>query len=141
MGHVTTSTPESHINPNVNIHSPPQPTKAKQETIKRQPKPHPQASVEPKTKRKDKPSQSPMHLTERKQAAQLVGKKCLVWFRLNNIKTQALWDTGAQVSIMSEAWKSDNLPDAKICPISDLLSDDELLDLRAANGLEIPFEG
>lgn len=59
---------------------------------------------------------------------------------MNNIKTQALWDTGAQVPIMSETWKSKNLPDAKILPISDLLSDDELLNLRAANGSEIPFQ-
>lgn len=42
---------------------------------------------------------------------------------------------------MSEAWKSNNLPDSKILPISDLLSDDEMLNLRAANGSEIPFEG
>ncbi len=60
---------------------------------------------------------------------------------MNSVKTQALWDTGAQVSIMSETWKSQNLPDARIRPISDLLSDDELLDLRAANGTEIPFQG
>lgn len=45
------------------------------------------------------------------------------------------------MSIMSEAWKSDNLPDSKILPISDLLSDDEMLNLRAANGSEIPFKG
>lgn len=42
---------------------------------------------------------------------------------------------------MREKWKSQNLPDTKICPISDLLNDNELLDLRAANGSEIPFEG
>lgn len=41
---------------------------------------------------------------------------------------------------MSEAWPSQNVPDAKINPISDLLSDDELLDLKGANGLEIPFQ-
>lgn len=32
-------------------------------------------------------------------------------------------------------------PDAKINTISDLLNGDELLDLRAANGSEIPFQG
>lgn len=45
------------------------------------------------------------------------------------------------MSIMSEAWKSNNPPDSKILPISDLLSDDEILNLRAANGSEIPFKG
>lgn len=37
-------------------------------------------------------------------------------------------------------WKS-GLPDLKVHPISDLLSTDELLDLRAVNGSEIPFQG
>ena len=87
------------------------------------------------------PSHSHNPGTKRKQVAQLVGKKCLVWCKMNSVKTQALWDTGAQVSIMSEAWKSQNLPETKINPISDLLSDGELLNLRAANGSEIPFQG
>lgn len=78
---------------------------------------------------------------KRKRVAQLVGKKCLVWCQMNKCKTQALWDTGAQVSIMSHQWKSNNLPDLKVHPISDLLSSDELLDLRAVNGSEIPFQG
>lgn len=34
-----------------------------------------------------------------------------------------------------------NLPDAQARPISDLLSDNELLDFRAANGPDIPFNG
>ena len=60
---------------------------------------------------------------------------------MNKVKTLALWDTGAQVSVMSEAWKSQNLPDAKIHPISDLLKGNEILDLRTANGSKIPFQG
>lgn len=68
-------------------------------------------------------------------------KKCLVWCKIDSVKTQALWDSGAQVCVVSETWKSQNLPDTKIRPISDLLNDNELLDLRAANGSQIPFEG
>ena len=77
----------------------------------------------------DKPSSPYNLITKRKRVAQLIGKKCLVWCKINTVKTQALWDTGAQVSIMSEAWKSQNLPDAEICPISELLSDDDILDV------------
>lgn len=103
---------------------------------------HPHAApLKSTVKRTDQPTCSFDPCTKRKQVAQLVGKKCLVWFKINGVKTQALWDTGAQVSIMSEAWKTQNLPDAKINPISDLLNGDELLDLRAANGSEIPFQG
>lgn len=101
----------------------------------------PSAPLKSKVKSKDPSSHSQNPGTKRKRVAQLVGKKCLVWCKMNSVKTQALWDTGAQVSIMSEAWKSQNLPEAKTNPISDLLSDDELLDLRAANGSEIPFQG
>lgn len=142
-GHATTSNPKSQNDPNQNVNSPlepasPQPNKA---AAKRQPTHNCKAPAEPKLKCQDKSSLPRNPLTKRKQVAKLVGKKCLVWFKMNNIKTQALWDTGAQVSIMSETWKSKNLPDAKILPISDLLSDDELLDLRAANGSEIPFQG
>ncbi len=41
---------------------------------------------------------------------------------------------------MSETRQSQNVPHVKINPISDLLNDDELLDLRRANGLEIPLQ-
>lgn len=102
-------------------------------------------TVLPKTettraKAKDQPSSMLDPSAKRKIIAQLVGKKCLVWCKMDKFKTQALWDTGAQVSIMSESWKSINLPDLKVHPISELLGD-ELLDLRAVNGSEIPFQG
>ncbi|XP_070410184.1 uncharacterized protein [Nothobranchius furzeri] len=79
--------------------------------------------------------------TKKRKVAQLVGKKCLVWCKMNKCKTQALWDMGAQVSIMSAHWKSVNLPDLEVHPISDLLSGNELLDLRAVNGSEVHFQG
>lgn len=103
---------------------------------------HPTAHSKPNVELKEeKPSGPYNSSSKRKRVAQLIGKKCLVWCKMNTVKTQALWDTGAQVSIMSEAWKSQNLPDAEIRPISELLNDDELLDVRAANGSEIPFQG
>ena len=109
---------------------------------KKLPTHHSPAPSKPNVKlKRDKPSHPNNPGPKHKQVAQLIGKKCLVWCKMNSVKTQALWDTGAQVSIMSETWKSQNLPDARIRPISDLLSDDELLDLRAANGTEIPFQG
>lgn len=60
---------------------------------------------------------------------------------MNNIKTQALWGTVGQVSVISDAWKYQNLSNAKILPVSDLPNNDELLDLRPANGSEIRFQG
>lgn len=136
MGRATTTNSKSQNGTNLNVNLPPEPTNAKP-----QPNFHPQAPAEPRSKQKDKASQSHGSFTKRKQVAQPVGKKYLVWFKFNDIKVQALWDTGAQVSIMSEAWKSDNLPDSKIFPISNLLSDYETLNVRAANGSEIPSKG
>ena len=78
------------------------------------------------------------HLTPNQHAkvAKLVGKRCMV---LNNVQTEALRDTGAQVSIVSKDWVAQNLPTAERRQINELL-DNKGLDLKAANGSEIPYE-
>ena len=81
------------------------------------------------------------HLTPKQRATvtKLMGKRCTVSCRLNSVETNALWDTGAQVSIISEDWLKKNLPDEKFKPIEDLL--DEELELKAANGTTVAYEG
>ena len=64
----------------------------------------------------------------------------MVKCRLNKIETNALWDTGAQVSIISRDWKNKHLPNEKIHPISELMQGTDL-QLRTANGQELPFVG
>ena len=59
---------------------------------------------------------------------------------MNNVQTEALWDTGAQVSIVSKDWISENLPTAESRQMDELLND-KGLDLKVANGTEIPYEG
>ena len=59
---------------------------------------------------------------------------------MNNVQTQALWDTGAQVSIVSKDWIAENLATAESRRMDELLND-KGLDLKAANGNEIPYEG
>ena len=82
------------------------------------------------------------HLTPNQHAkvAKLVGKRCMVQCVMNNVKTEALWDTGAQVSIVSKDWIAENLPPAESRRMDELLND-KGLDLKAANGTEIPYEG
>ena len=82
------------------------------------------------------------HLTPNQHAkvAKLVGKRCMVQCVMNNVQTQALWDTGAQVSIVSKDWIAENLPTAESRQMDELLND-KGLDLKAANGTEIPYEG
>ena len=71
----------------------------------------------------------------------LVGRRCTIDCYLNNIPSTALWDTGAQVSLVSAEWLHHNLPELVIHPVSELVQYEQDLDLRAANGTTIPFEG
>ena len=82
------------------------------------------------------------HLSPREDAAitGLVGKKCTVQCSLNGVETTALWDTGAQVSIVSSEWIREHLPSAKIRGVEDLLGIKNL-DLKAANGTALPYCG
>ena len=70
----------------------------------------------------------------------LVGRKCIVKCLLNGLETDALWDTGAQVSIISHSWLKQCLPGCGIRDIAELLGMDGL-ELKAANGTDLPYEG
>lgn len=52
----------------------------------------------------------------------------------------ALWDTGAQATIINEEWRKLHLPHSTVRPFSELLDSDILLGV-AANQTEIPFLG
>jgi len=73
------------------------------------------------------------HLTPTQHAkiANLVGRKCTVKCLLNDSKVSALWDTGAQVSIMTQAMLEETLPGTAVKDISELINVG--LDLTAAN--------
>ena len=70
---------------------------------------------------------------------QLVGKKCTVSCQLGDKKVQCLWDTGAQVSILSEETLRKISPMAKVQDLSVLINAD--LSLTTANGTQIPYIG
>ena len=83
------------------------------------------------------------HLIPKQQitVAKLVGKKCMVSCVLSGVPVEALWDTGAQVSIVSKSWLSENLSSLKLRNVEELLGEEAELDLRATNGGIIPFIG
>ena len=58
---------------------------------------------------------------------------------LNDFEQEVLWDTGAQVSILSETFLKGQLRGESVRPIAELI--DEKLDLTAANGTNIPYQG
>jgi len=77
---------------------------------------------------------------KQEKTAKLVGRKSLVQCNLGGVPTTVLWDTGSQVSIVDMDWKKTHLPDAEIRSVKELL-DEGILDLSAANGTEMPYEG
>lgn len=74
------------------------------------------------------------------RVAKLVGQRCLLKCNLNGYTVTVLLDTGAQVSIIDRAWKQKYLPQQKVRPLNELLGD-RPLDLTAANGEPIPYDG
>jgi len=82
------------------------------------------------------------HLSSQEHArvVDLVGRKCNVKCLLKGLETDALWDTGAQVSIISHSWLKQCLPGCDIQDIAELLGMDGL-DLKATNGTNLPYEG
>ena len=81
------------------------------------------------------------HLTPREHAKVigLVGKKCIVKCLLNDCEFELLWDTGAQVSIISLEAIQQHLGSIGIRQLSELL--DTNLNLTAVNGTKIPYIG
>lgn len=74
------------------------------------------------------------------QLIKLIGKRCLVNCHLNGQPMEALWDTGAQASIVNDAWRQQHLQDTVIQPLEELLGEATLTGL-AANNTEILFIG
>ena len=75
------------------------------------------------------------------QVTRLVGKRCTVVGELNNKQFEMLWDTGAQVSVISGHDMSQYFPDIPIRQIEDFLGTETEINLVAANGTEIPYKG
>lgn len=83
------------------------------------------------------------HLTPHQQASivKLVGQKCTVNIQLDGIKMQGLWDTGAQVSVISRDQVRKHFSSKGLRDIGELLQDSNEVQLFAANGTPIPYEG
>ena len=81
------------------------------------------------------------HLTpsEHAKVIGLVGKKCMVKCLLNDYECEMLWDTGAQVSIISVDSVQRCLGQVAIRQLSELL--ETSLSLTAVNGSQIPYIG
>lgn len=74
------------------------------------------------------------------RVAKLIGEKCLLKCNLSGYAVTTLLDSGAQVSIIDRLWKQKYVPQLELRPLSELLGDKKL-DLTAANGQLIPYDG
>ena len=83
------------------------------------------------------------HLSKKKRTklVGLVGNQCLVECYLEGKKVTCLWDTGAQVSLLSTQWLQENFPTVKIKDVKELIDVYPGLDLTAVNGSRVPFNG
>ena len=71
----------------------------------------------------------------------LVGNRCLLDCRIDGQKTQPLFDSGAQVSILPRWWLSQYEPHLKVRNVSELLNENEQLVLKTADDSDLPFLG
>ena len=85
----------------------------------------------------------PSHLSDKnyQKIVRLIGEKCLISCFIQGTKIQALFDTGAQVSIISKSILNDKFPKIKIHDVSELLGSGTALDLKTANGSTLPYNG
>jgi len=83
------------------------------------------------------------HISLHRQAKlkALIGKKCMVDCFFDGEATQALWDTGSQVTIINENWRMSYLPHTRLQGMEELLGEDETLVAKVANQTPIPFAG
>ena len=83
------------------------------------------------------------HLTPRQHTtvAKLVGKRCIINCKLNELETETLWDTGAQVSVPPKRWVAEQFSGIKLRNIDELVGQGVEIELKAANGTDIPCSG
>ena len=89
----------------------------------------------------DQPTMFASHISPSNHAklVKLVGERCEVRCRIDSILSGSLWDTGAMVSVVSRKWFNENIWDAELRDVRELL--DEPLELRTANKKSLPYIG
>ena len=74
----------------------------------------------------------------RGKIANLVGNSCLINCTINYVTVQALWDTGAQVSLVNEVWWKETFPSVR--SLKEVINK-KLTVFFSANGASIQSSG
>ena len=80
-------------------------------------------------------------MKDKPKVAKLVGKKCMLQCRLNDIVMPVLMDTGAQVSIIEKIVLEERFLDNKVKLVDDLVDDGDNFRVQWRNSHDIPFRG
>ncbi|ROL46567.1 hypothetical protein DPX16_21751 [Anabarilius grahami] len=81
----------------------------------------------------------PLH--HRARLVNLIGPKCMLDCFFEGVPVQALWDTGAQVSIINEEFRKTCFPHIETRSLNELLNEGKPFIVRAANQTDIPLSG
>lgn len=76
---------------------------------------------------------------QQKQLVNLVGRRCTIECEINDVKTKALWDTGAEVSLVCEKWLNQNTDNIEIKSVSSLMGVD--IEVEGVGNSSIPYLG
>ena len=76
---------------------------------------------------------------KKKKNTELIGDKWSIQCRYNQREASVLQNTVAQVSIISEDYVEQNLPDAEIKHISHILDEPDSMRVQWRNNADIPF--
>ena len=84
-------------------------------------------------------SDSSLGSTGKQKLLQLIGDQCTVKCSLNGRECSSLWDTGAQISLVSKGWLDDQQIESDVRDLSELIGRD--LKVKGAVGADIPYCG
>lgn len=87
------------------------------------------------------PQQSKLTPDNSIRTAPLIGRKSLLKCFISGYAVTVLFDSGSQVSIIDRSWKETFIPRHSVRPLDELLDPGEDLDLYAANGEPLPYDG
>ena len=76
-----------------------------------------------------------------REIVRLVGEKPMISAKLDDVNCKCLWDTGSQVSIMTDEFLHNNFPHKTLHTVDEFLQNDTKLNLTAANNTDVPIEG
>ena len=92
------------------------------------------------TRLKALPLREKTQVSLKRRLVGLVGEKPIVHCQLGGEESEALWDTGAMVSMVNKTWLLQNHPSEKIESLEEFLKGDTL-HLLAANNSKVAVEG